>query len=133
MFCFHEDAFGLSVRHQVGIDQISWECDYPHADSTWPKSPELLWDSIKDFPVEEIEKISWQNAARFMRLDPFKNVARKDATVGALRARAAHVDTSLMSAGGLKPVASNNVLSTADIYQMFQQGDARLGEPIAYL
>ena len=36
-------------------------------------------------------------------------------------------------AGGLKPVASNNVLSTADIYQMFQQGDARLGEPIGYL
>jgi hypothetical protein len=25
------------------------------------------------------------------------------------------------------------VLSTADVYKMFQQGDARLGEPIGYL
>jgi hypothetical protein len=38
-----------------------------------------------------------------------------------------------MSAGGLKPIKSGSVLSTADVYKMFQQGDARLGEPIGYL
>jgi hypothetical protein len=38
-----------------------------------------------------------------------------------------------MSAGGLKPIESGSVLSTADVYKMFQQGDARLGEPIGYL
>lgn len=133
MFCFHEDDFGLKVRHDVGIDQISWECDFPHADSTWPRSPELLWASVKDFPIDEIEKISWRNAASFLRIDPFARTRREDATVGALRARAAHVDISPMSAGGLKPVATNSVLSTADVYAMFQQGDARLGEPVGWL
>jgi predicted TIM-barrel fold metal-dependent hydrolase len=133
LFCFHEDDFGLSVRHEVGIDQIAWECDFPHADSTWPRSPELLWASVKDFPREEIEQISWGNAARFLNIDPFAHVDRKDATVGALRARAGHVDLAPLPGGGLKPVKSNSVLSTADIYRMFQQGDARLGEPVGYL
>jgi hypothetical protein len=133
MFCFHEDDFGLKVRHEVGMNQISWECDFPHADSTWPNSPELLWSSIKSFPHGEIEKITWENAAAFLRIDPFEKTKRADATVGALRARARHVDTSLMSAGGLKPVPTNSVLSTADVYKMFQQGDARLGAPVAWL
>ena len=133
LFCFHEDDFGLSVRHQVGIDQISWECDFPHADSTWPRSPELLWASIKTFPKDEIEKITWGNAARFMNIDPFAHIARGDATVGALRALAGHVDLAPISGGGLKPVRTHSVLSTADIYRMYQQGDARLGEPVGYL
>ena len=133
LFCFHEDDFGLSVRHQVGIDQIAWECDFPHADSTWPRSPELLWNSIKSFPEDEIEKITWGNAARFLNIDPFVKIARSDATVGALRAKATHVDISPIAGGGLRPVSSGSVLSTADIYAMYQQGDARLGEPVGYL
>lgn len=68
-----------------------------------------------------------------MRIDPFAKTKRQDATVGALRARARHVDTSLMSAGGLKPVPTNSVLSTADVYKMFQQGNASLGEPVGWL
>ena len=121
------------MRHQVGIDQIAWECDFPHADSTWPRSPELLWESIKAFPEEEIEKITWRNAARFLNIDPFERIARNEATVGALRARAGHVDISPIPGGGLKPVSTRSVLSTADIYEMYQQGDARLGEPVGYL
>jgi predicted TIM-barrel fold metal-dependent hydrolase len=133
LFCFHEDDFGLSVRHQVGIDQIAWECDYPHADSTWPRSPELLWASLKDFPQDEIEKISWGNAARFLNFDPFAHTSRAAATVGALRAKAGHVDLAPLPGGGLKPVRTRSILSAADIYEMYQQGNARLGEPVGYL
>lgn len=133
LYCFHEDDFGLSVRHQVGIDQIAWECDYPHADSTWPKSPEQLWPSIKDFPREEIDKITHLNAMRFMNIDPFEHIDRKDATVGALRQKAGHVDVTPLPGGGMRPQKTNSVLSTADIYEMFQQGDARLGEPVGFL
>src|SRR3546814_15784163 len=28
--CFIEDNFGLVNRHAIGIDNIAWECDYPH-------------------------------------------------------------------------------------------------------
>lgn len=133
LFCFHEDDFGLSVRHQIGLGQIAWECDYPHADTTWPTSPERLWGSVKDFPRDEIDAITHGNALRFLGIDGFARVSRAEATVGALRARAGHVDLTPLAGGGLKPVASKSVLSTADIYRMFQQGDARLGEPVGYL
>src|SRR3546814_3915657 len=34
--CFIEDNFGLVNRHAIGIDNIAWECDYPHSDCVWP-------------------------------------------------------------------------------------------------
>ena len=46
---------------------------------------------------EEIDKITWQNASRFFDWDPFFHTPRDQANVGALRARASDVDTSVMS------------------------------------
>ena len=40
--CFIDDAFGVQSRQYLNIDNITWECDYPHSDSTWPQSPEAL-------------------------------------------------------------------------------------------
>jgi len=100
MFCFHEDQFGLEQRHKVGIDRIGWECDYPHCDSTWPTSPEKLWEQVNSFPAAEIERISHANALDFFKFDPFVHVPREQATVGALRALAAGHDTSERSLGG---------------------------------
>ena len=39
--CFIDDYTGLRNRHQIGVDMITWEADYPHSDSTWPESPEV--------------------------------------------------------------------------------------------
>ena len=44
--CFIDDPSGLESRHRVGIDTICWEGDYPHSDSTWPTSPEILAKSL---------------------------------------------------------------------------------------
>ena len=44
----------------------------------------------------DIDKITWQNACRFFDWDPFAHTPRSDATVEALRARAADVDTERM-------------------------------------
>src|SRR4029078_7157043 len=40
--CFIADPIGIQLRHQIGIDNIAWECDYPHSDSSWPTAPEEL-------------------------------------------------------------------------------------------
>ena len=45
----------------------------------------------------EIHQITWENACRFFDWDPFAHTDRADATVGALRARAADVDVTRMS------------------------------------
>ena len=44
--CFITDPSGLKLRNEVGIDTIAWECDYPHTDTTWPESPEAVWQRV---------------------------------------------------------------------------------------
>jgi hypothetical protein len=97
--CFIDDASGLEQRHRVGVDSITWECDYPHSDSTWPHSPELLGKTLDGIPDEEVDKMTHGNAMRAYRFDPFSIRPRERCTVGALRAEAADVDTSIRSLG----------------------------------
>jgi len=97
--CFIDDPAGMKLRHDVGIDRITWEVDYPHSDSTWPTSPERLWKSLDGVPDDEIDKITHLNAMRHFRFDPFAHRLREQCTVEALRAQAADVDVALRSRG----------------------------------
>ena len=38
--CFIADPIGIALRDEIGIDNICWEQDYPHSDSSWPNAPE---------------------------------------------------------------------------------------------
>jgi predicted TIM-barrel fold metal-dependent hydrolase len=97
--CFIDDAAGLELRHRVGVDSITWECDYPHSDSTWPHSPELLGKSLTGIPDDEVEKMTHLNAMRVFQFDPFAVRPRDKCTVRALRDEASDVDTSVRSLG----------------------------------
>lgn len=98
MACFITDPSALRLRDRIGVETISWECDYPHSDTTWPRSPEVLHAELEAARCsdEEIDMITWGNVARFFRFDPFAHIPKKEATVGALRRRAAaaEVDTT---------------------------------------
>ena len=39
--CIFDDETGLANRHVIGMDQICFETDYPHADSTFPHSEDV--------------------------------------------------------------------------------------------
>jgi hypothetical protein len=93
------------MNHEwIGIDNISWECDFPHSDCTWPHSPEVAWESVKGLSDEYINKVTHGNALRDFSFDPFKFVPREEATVGALRYASRHIDTSpIYGLGGVKP------------------------------
>ena len=97
ILCFIDDAAGIEQRHHLNLDNVCWECDYPHSDSTWPDSPELLARSLEGCTDDEIRRITHENAMRAFSYDPFSVIPKEEATVGALRAkaRAAGVDTSL--------------------------------------
>jgi predicted TIM-barrel fold metal-dependent hydrolase len=101
--CFIDDASGLEQRHHLNIDHITWECDYPHSDSTWPSSPELLSRTLTGIPDGEIAKITHENAMRLFQYDPFAHVPKEKATVGALRAQATDVDTRERAVTGALP------------------------------
>jgi Amidohydrolase len=91
--CFIKDPSGITMRHQIGIDTITWECDYPHSDSTWPTSPEDLWKYVGELPDDDINKMTHLNAMRVFQFDPFANRPPAKCTVGALRSEAADVYT----------------------------------------
>jgi predicted TIM-barrel fold metal-dependent hydrolase len=97
--CFIYDPTSLKLYEDIGIDIIAFETDYPHSDSLWPDAPEVLLEQCNGAGLadEDIDAVSWANAARFCDYDPFAVIAKEEATVGALRARATDVDTSTVS------------------------------------
>jgi predicted TIM-barrel fold metal-dependent hydrolase len=97
--CFISDPLGVKLRHEIGIDNICWEADYPHSDSMWPGAPEELHEAMVryDVPDEDINKMTYENAMRWYSFDPFKHVPREQATVGALRKQAEGHDISIRS------------------------------------
>jgi predicted TIM-barrel fold metal-dependent hydrolase len=97
--CFISDPLGVRLRHDIGIDNICWEADYPHSDSMWPGAPEELGGVMDacQVPDDEIDKMTYANAMRWFSFDPFSHVPREQATVGALRAAAAGHDVSVQS------------------------------------
>ena len=121
--CFIDDRFGVANRHDVGIDTICCECDYPHSDTVWPETPEYLMRSFlaADVPDEEIDKITHQNALNAYSLDSFAALGRENCTVGALRAQAAHVDTTPRTQGGAAPVTDGEtrVVTSGDVVKLF--------------
>jgi predicted TIM-barrel fold metal-dependent hydrolase len=95
--CFIVDDVGMRIRDVIGEDNIAWECDYPHSDSTWPNSPETVLATFDAAGVSdpEINKITHENALRWYGYEPFASIPKAEATVGALRAQATDVDVSI--------------------------------------
>lgn len=61
---FQEDAMGVEARHHVGVDHLMWGADYPHAESTFPHSREIVDRIFEGIPAEDKTKITRDNAAR---------------------------------------------------------------------
>lgn len=120
--CFIEDQAGVKARHDIGIDIITFENDYPHADITWPNSPEqLLHGEFDGVPDEDIDKITHLNALRTYNWDPFATLGRENCTVGALREQGKNTDLSPQTGGGVPPTRDpSRVVTAADVAAQFQ-------------
>ncbi len=57
-----EDPSGIDNRHLIGVDRIMLEVDYPHADSSWPDTQEIVAGEIAHLPDEDRERIAYKNA-----------------------------------------------------------------------
>jgi len=66
-FCAIDLASTVVLREHIGIDHIMVESDYPHADSTWPNTQELLSASFHGMGDDEIRKLTWANASGLFR------------------------------------------------------------------
>jgi len=55
---------GLLARSITGVDNLMWASDYPHSDSTWPRSKQVVDDLLGPLAADEREKIMVGNAVR---------------------------------------------------------------------
>jgi predicted TIM-barrel fold metal-dependent hydrolase len=66
-FCTIDDPSTIDTRHTIGIDHIMLETDYPHGDGTWPDTQAVVEKFWGHFPVDELRKLTHQNAAALFR------------------------------------------------------------------
>ncbi len=69
--CFFDDVYGLENIEKCGIDNICFETDYPHSDSTWPKSREVGEKLMGNLPTDVVRKLVRGNAIEMLGL-PFE-------------------------------------------------------------
>jgi predicted TIM-barrel fold metal-dependent hydrolase len=67
--CFTADHHGLRSLDEVGRDNICFETDYPHTDTTWPTSKEYAEKILVDLDDEMRYKVLRGNAITMLELD----------------------------------------------------------------
>ena len=66
---FQESALGIRLRDVIGVETMLWGSDYPHVESTLPRSRQILNGILSDCTEDEKVKIAGGNAARVYNLD----------------------------------------------------------------
>jgi predicted TIM-barrel fold metal-dependent hydrolase len=66
-FCTIDDPSTIDTRHRIGVENIMVEVDYPHGDSTWPDTQQVIADAWGHIPPGELRMMCCENAARLYR------------------------------------------------------------------
>src|SRR5262249_59076495 len=71
--CIFDDETGLANRNRIGMDQICFETDYPHADSTFPRSEAVATEICTNAGLDEDEtyRLLRGNAVKAFGLERF--------------------------------------------------------------
>jgi predicted TIM-barrel fold metal-dependent hydrolase len=91
--CFIADRIGVKLLDEFNVDNVCWESDYPHSDSSWPHAPERLAELFDGLADDVVARITHRNAMHHFRFDPFERRAPEHCTAAALRREAGDVDT----------------------------------------
>ncbi len=62
-FCAIDDPSSFSQLDTIGVDNVLVESDYPHCDSTWPHTQDVLRRQLVGLTPAAITKVTWANAA----------------------------------------------------------------------
>ena len=67
-YSFQEDDLGIQLRHHIGVDRLMWGSDYPHSESTFPRSREVINEIMEGVPEDERDQIVGRNAAHMYHI-----------------------------------------------------------------
>src|SRR3989442_1250642 len=65
----HEDGSAIKLRVLIGVYNLLWGSDYPHVESTFPRTQQILGEILAEGTEEEQAKIAGGNAARIYHLE----------------------------------------------------------------
>jgi hypothetical protein len=66
-FTTFEDRTSFRLLDRIGEDNVMLEVDYPHPDSSWPNTHDLLAPQLSGLSTEVIHKLAYDTAARVYR------------------------------------------------------------------
>jgi predicted TIM-barrel fold metal-dependent hydrolase len=67
--CFFRDRHGIDSLDKVGVDNATFETDYPHTDSTWPNTKRVAEELVAGLDDDVVYKLMRANAIRMLDLD----------------------------------------------------------------
>jgi predicted TIM-barrel fold metal-dependent hydrolase len=65
---FQNDRIGAKLLDELGVENVMWGSDYPHADSVFPDSQEYIQRQFGALPLATRYKVICENAGRLYRL-----------------------------------------------------------------
>jgi predicted TIM-barrel fold metal-dependent hydrolase len=118
----------VAMRHEIGMETISFGRDFPHPESTWPHTREWLRDAFAGVPEDELRLMLGENIIRFLDLDRDRllELARRiGPTVDDVLGHEGEVEQRLIDSfaargGYLKPAEGDSRL---DEVELLLQGD----------
>jgi predicted TIM-barrel fold metal-dependent hydrolase len=66
--CFFRDRHGMESLNRCGVDNVMFEVDYPHSDSTWPESKAVAMQLMAGLPDATVTKLVRGNAISVLGL-----------------------------------------------------------------
>jgi predicted TIM-barrel fold metal-dependent hydrolase len=66
-FCSIDDPSTIDTRYRIGVENIMVEVDYPHGDSTWPDTQQVIKECWGHLPPVELRAMCSGNAAALYR------------------------------------------------------------------
>ena len=66
---FWFEAEGIKLRHDIGIDNIMWESDFPHVASYYPRSWHEVNRVLDGVPAQDRRKLLYENAIRLYQIE----------------------------------------------------------------
>ncbi len=65
---FIQDRTGILARDLPGGKNIMWSSDYPHSETTFPKSHDIIRRDFAGVPEDAIRDIICNNAKKLLRI-----------------------------------------------------------------
>jgi predicted TIM-barrel fold metal-dependent hydrolase len=70
MYCtFFRDPIGLTLLDEIGVDNVMFEVDFPHTDTSWPSSQQVAAEMTAGLSDEVARKVVAETARKLFRIE----------------------------------------------------------------